>query len=164
VGNDPLPGSAVVELGRGPLQPRAAVTTLRLASDARPRYVVDMPQALPIHVLAAVPASNAAAVDPQRLAAMLRVTLTELADFAGLHRSSLSRNPNSPEIQGKLGLLTTILTRAAEVGGGTEKAVLWFRHQPIAALGYARPADLTAAGEGKVVLQYLDALEHGAYA
>jgi uncharacterized protein (DUF2384 family) len=123
-----------------------------------------MPPAFLTPVLTQVAAPNAAAVDPQRLAAMLGVTLTELADLAGLHRSSLSRNPHSPEIQGKLGLLTTILARAAEVGGGTEKAVLWFRHQPIAALGHARPADLTAAGEGKAVLQYLDALEHGAYA
>jgi len=115
-------------------------------------------------VLIQVADPDAAAVEPQRLAALLGVTLTELADLADLHRSSLSRNPHSPEIQGKLGLLTTILARAAEVGGGTAKAVLWFRHQPIAALGNARPADLTAAGEGKAVLQYLDALEQGAYA
>jgi uncharacterized protein (DUF2384 family) len=115
-------------------------------------------------VLAQVAARHAAAVEPQRLAAMLGITLTELAELAGLHRSSLSRNPHSPEIQGKLGLLTTILARAAEVGGGIDKAVLWFRHQPIAALGHARPADLAAAGEAKAVLHYLDALEHGAYA
>ena len=44
------------------------------------------------------------------------------------------------------------------------KAVIWFRHQPIAALGHARAADLVRRNEAGAVLDYLDALENGAYA
>lgn len=146
------------------IEPLQLPHSWRRDSNAFRCYNDAMATALLHPVLAQVAASNAAAVEPKRLAAMLGVTLTELADLAGVHRSSLSRNPRSPEIQGKLGLLATVLARAAEIGGGVEKAVLWFRHQPIPALGYVRAAELTAAGEGNAVLAYLDALEHGAYA
>ena len=50
------------------------------------------------------------------------------------------------------------------MSGSIEKAVVWFRHQPIAAFGGQRAADLTADGRGKHVLEYLDGLENGVYA
>lgn len=127
-------------------------------------YIVAMTQALLDPVLSQVAARGVAAIDPQRLAATLGVTISDMAELARVHRSSLTRNPASPEVQRKLGVVATILSRAADAGGSLDKAVLWFRYQPIAALGQARAADLVAAGEGAAVLQYLDALEHGAYA
>lgn len=109
-------------------------------------------------------ASSDGAIDPRRLAETLLVTVGEIADLAGVHRSSLTRNPGSPEIQRRLGPIATILSRAAGMGGGLDKAVIWFRHQPIAALGHARAADLVRRNEAGAVLDYLDALENGAYA
>jgi uncharacterized protein (DUF2384 family) len=104
------------------------------------------------------------AIDPKRLAEMLLATTSEVAELANVHRSSLTRNPDSPEIQRKLGPIATILSRAADMSGSLDKAVVWFRHQPIAALGHARAADLVRQGEADAVLDYLDALENGAYA
>ena len=104
------------------------------------------------------------AIDPKRLAEMLLATTGEVAELANVHRSSLTRNPGSPEIQRKLGPIATILSRAADMSGSLDKAVVWFRHQPIAALGQARAADLVRRGEADAVLDYLDALENGAYA
>lgn len=103
-------------------------------------------------------------IDPKRLASTLHATVAEVAELAGVHRSSLTRNPASPEIQRKLGDIATVLSRATEMSGSLEKAIVWFRHQPIPALDHARAADLVAQGRAGTVLKYLDVLEHGAYA
>lgn len=132
-------------------------------SDSQCRYMVVMATALLDTVLSRV-AVRGGAIDPKRLAEMLLATTSEVAELANVHRSSLTRNPDSPEIQRKLGPIATILSRAADMSGSLDKAVVWFRHQPIAALGHARAADLVRQGEADAVLDYLDALENGAYA
>ena len=70
----------------------------------------------------------------------------------------------SPEVQAKLGPIATILSRASDMGGGLAKAVIWFRHQPIAAFGYERAVDIVHGRKAGEVLRWLDALEDGAYA
>lgn len=113
--------------------------------------------------LSRIAAIDRATIDPQRLAATLNVAIGDMAKLAGVNRSSLSRNPGSPEVQKKLGAIATILARAASMSS-VEKAVLWFRYQPIPALGRVTPAELVAKGQSDTVIRYLDALEHGSYA
>ena len=115
-------------------------------------------------VIDALSGDKSAGIEPKRLADMLQMTQAELADLAGVHRPTLARNPGSPEVQSKLGPIATILSRASDMGGGLSRAVIWFRHQPIAAFGYKRAVEIVEAGEAKQVLQWLDALEDGAYA
>lgn len=115
-------------------------------------------------VIDALSADKAHGIEPKRLADMLQMSLSEIAELAGVHRTTLARNPGSPEVQAKLGPIATILSRATDMGGGLSKAVLWFRHQPIAAFGYKRAVDIVQAGEVAQILAWLDALEDGAYA
>lgn len=103
-------------------------------------------------------------IDPKRLGDMLHMTQAEVADLAGVHRTTLARNPGSPEVQAKLGPIATIMSRASDMGGGLAKAVIWFRYQPIAAFGYKRAVDIVQGGEAAQVLRWLDTLEGGAYA
>jgi putative toxin-antitoxin system antitoxin component (TIGR02293 family) len=115
-------------------------------------------------VIDALGSTQSAGLDPKRLADMLQMTLGEIADLSGVHRTTLSRNPDSPEVQSRLGPIATILSRASDMSGGLARAILWFRHQPVAAFGQNRPVDLVQSGEARVVLAWLDALEDGAYA
>lgn len=115
-------------------------------------------------VIDALSADAGAGIEPKRLGDMLHMTQAEVADLAGVHRTTLARNPGSPEVQAKLGPIATILSRASDMGGGLAKAVIWFRHQPIAAFGYKRAVDVVQGGEAAQVLRWLDALEDGAYA
>lgn len=115
-------------------------------------------------VFDALVGDKAAGLEPRRLAEMLHMTQAEIADLAGVHRTTLARNPRSPEVQARLGPIATILSRASEMGGGLARAVIWFRHQPIAAFGYKRAVDVVHEGEADQVLRWLDALEDGAYA
>lgn len=115
-------------------------------------------------VIDALSGVTSSRIEPKRLADMLQMTQAEVADLAGVHRTTLTRNPGSPEVQSKLGPIATILSRASDVGGGLSRAVIWFRHQPIAAFGYKRAVEIVEAGEAEQVLRWLDALEDGAYA
>lgn len=115
-------------------------------------------------VIGALSTETNAGIEPKKLGDMLHMTQAEIAELAGVHRTTLARNPSSPEVQAKLGPIATILSRASDMGGGLAKAVIWFRHQPIAAFGYKRAIDIVEAGESEAVLRWLDALEDGAYA
>ena len=115
-------------------------------------------------VIDALSANAGASIEPKRLGDMLHMTQAEVADLAGVHRTTVPRKPGSPEVQAKLGPIATILSRASDMGGGLAKAVIWFRHQPIAAFGYKRAVDVVQGGEAAQVLRWLDALEDGAYA
>ena len=115
-------------------------------------------------VLESLADPKSAVIDPRRLAATLHLTLGEVADLARVHRTSLARNAASPELQSRLGPIATILSRASAMSGSLPRAVLWFRHQPIAAFGDKRAADLVRAGEANTILAWLDALEDGAFA
>jgi len=118
----------------------------------------------PDTVLDNLAAPGTATIDPRRLSETLHMTLGEIADLAGVHRTTLARNPSSPEVQARLGPIATILARAADMSGGVARAVLWFRHQPIPALGQKRASDMVRTGHADAVLAWLDALEDGAYA
>ena len=115
-------------------------------------------------VLESLADPKSAVIDPRRLAATLHLTLGEVADLARVHRTSLARNAASPELQSRLGPIATILSRASAMSGSLPRAVLWFRHQPIAAFGDKSAADLVKAGEANAILAWLDALEDGAFA
>jgi uncharacterized protein (DUF2384 family) len=102
-------------------------------------------------------------LSPRRVSDRLRMPVAQLARLARLHRNTLS-HPESALVQTRLGEIVTILAKAAELGGDPDKAVVWFRHQPIAAFGNQTAEELVAAGHGEAVLGHLDDLRDGAYA
>ncbi|HEY4042419.1 MAG TPA: hypothetical protein VGM32_11335, partial [Rhodopila sp.] len=71
-------------------------------------------------------------VSPQRMSRRLRLPLGELAKLAHLHRNTLAKHPDSPVVQRNLEPIVRILTVAEELTGDADRAIVWFRHQPIA--------------------------------
>jgi hypothetical protein len=58
-----------------------------------------------------------------------------------------------------------ILAEAAELlGDDADKAVLWFRHQPLAGFDHQTAEELVTAGHARAVLTHLAMLREGAYA
>ncbi len=102
-------------------------------------------------------------LSPRRVSERLRMPVAQLARLARLHRNTLA-HPESPLVQTRLGEIVTILAKAAELGGDPGKAVVWFRHQPIAAFGNRTAEELVAAGQGEAVLGHLADLQDGVYA
>ena len=104
------------------------------------------------------------AIAPQRMAGALGLPMTDLARLAHVNRNTLSSKPRLPSVQEGLGLVARIIARASELAGGDDRAILWFRHQPIAGFGGSTAEELVVAGHGRAVIDYLEALDAGSYA
>jgi uncharacterized protein (DUF2384 family) len=105
------------------------------------------------------------AISPEKVAAMLHISLTEVARLADVHRNTLARAPTSPKVQERLGDVMRILTEAADLlGGDLGKAALWFCYQPLAGFDGRTADELVASGDASAVLTHLAMLRDGAYA
>jgi hypothetical protein len=102
-------------------------------------------------------------IAPRRLAERLRVPMTRLSKLAHVNRNTLSAKAGSPVVQERLGEIARIIAKAAELSGDEGRAIIWFRHQPIDALGGTAEA-LVEEGHADAVMHYLRVLEAGSYA
>jgi len=104
-------------------------------------------------------------LSPQRMSEALRISLSHLARIAQVHRNSLSQHPDAPAVQAGLGEVARIVATAAELlGGDTAKAIVWFRHQPLAGFDGRTAEELVAAGHADAVVTHLEILRDGGYA
>jgi hypothetical protein len=100
-------------------------------------------------------------ISPKRLSAVLGVPAQSFATLTGIHRNTL-RNPASERLQGKLREIVKAITAAAELTGDVQKAIYWYRNEPIGDYGYRTAAELVAQGHLDAVLAYVGDLADGA--
>ena len=103
-------------------------------------------------------------IAPQRMAARLRVPMTELAKLTRLNRNTLASKAGSTSVQAELGTIARIIARAAELSGDDGRAIIWFRHQPITGFDGKTAEQLVEEGHADAVLWHLEGLENGTYA
>lgn len=103
-------------------------------------------------------------ISPERIGKALRISLSEVARLAKVHRNTLAQKPGSPMVQERLGEVARIVAAAADLMEGDKgRAVVWFRHQPLAGFDGSTAAELTMAGHGNAVLAHLEMLRDGVY-
>ena len=100
----------------------------------------------------------------RRIAALLGVTLTELAALAGVARNTLTAKSGARKVDQALSPVARIVAMASEMAGGDERAALWFKHQPIPGWAGKTAYDLVREGKANKVLAYLEAVRSGVYA
>ncbi|CAH1688396.1 conserved hypothetical protein [Hyphomicrobiales bacterium] len=100
----------------------------------------------------------------RRIAALLGVTLTELAALAGVARNTLTAKSGARKVDQALSPVARIVAMASEMAGGDERAALWFKHQPIPGWAGKTAYDLVREGKADKVLAYLEAVRSGVYA
>ncbi len=101
-------------------------------------------------------------VSPQRMSRRLRLPLAELAKLAHVHRNTLAQRPDSPVVQKRP--VVPILTAAEQLTGDADRAIVWFRHQPIAGHDGRTALELVEAGHADAIMAHLEDLRDGAYA
>lgn len=101
-------------------------------------------------------------ISPKRFAEKAGLRLSALARLAGVHRNTLRQNPASEPLQTKLQEMTKVITAAVELTGDVDRAIYWFRNEPIADYRHKTAAELVAEGHLDAVLTYLDDLKNGA--
>jgi len=100
-------------------------------------------------------------ISPKRVAEALGIPLSNLALLTGCHRNTM-RNPTSDRLQTKLREIVSIISTAARIAGDTDKALYWFRNEPIGDYDNKTAETLVAEGHGEAVRLFLLDLENGA--
>ena len=103
-------------------------------------------------------------IAPRRLAERLRLPMTGLAKLAHVNRNTLATNAGSAPVQAQLGKIAGVIARATELSGDEGRAIIWFRHQPIASFGGRTAKQLVEEGHADAVMEHLAGLENGVYA
>jgi hypothetical protein len=103
-------------------------------------------------------------ISPQRMGDRLRLPLADLAKLAHVHRNTLARNPDSAVVQKGLEPVVHILAAAEELTGDADRAIIWFRHQPLAGHGGRTASQLVEQGHADAVIAHLEDLRDGSYA
>lgn len=101
-------------------------------------------------------------ISPARFAMAVGVSLQALAALAGVHRNTVSQHPESGRLQDRLRDMAKAILAAAALTGDLEKAIYWFRNEPIGDYRQKTAAELVAEGRLDAVLAYLDDLRRGA--
>jgi lambda repressor-like predicted transcriptional regulator len=101
-------------------------------------------------------------ISPKRFAEKAGLRLSTLARLAGVHRNTLRQNPASEPLQTKLQEMIKVIAAAVELTGDVDRAIYWFRNEPIADYRHKTAAELVAEGHLDAVLTYLDDLKNGA--
>ena len=100
-------------------------------------------------------------ISPTRFSVVLGVKVMALAELTGVHRNTL-RNPSSERLQLKMREMIKVISAAAELTGDIQKAIYWYRNEPIADYDHRTAAELVADGHADAVLAYIRDLENGA--
>jgi hypothetical protein len=100
-------------------------------------------------------------ISPNRLSKALGVPVTGLAELTGVHRNTL-RNPSSERLQGRMREMIKVISAAAELTGALDKAIYWYRNEPIPDYDHKTAAELVAEGHVEAVLAYIRDLGNGA--
>lgn len=103
-------------------------------------------------------------ISPRRLSEALHMGVSELARTVNLHRNTLATKPDSAKVQERLGEITRIIATAADLTGDPDRAVIWFRHQPLGQFDYKTAEQLVHEGQGAAVVKHLEMLSDGVYA
>jgi hypothetical protein len=101
-------------------------------------------------------------ISPLRFAKAAGVSVQALAALAGVHRNTVSQHPDSSRLQERLRDMVKAIVAAVGVTGDLDKAIYWFRNEPIADYRHQTAAELVAVGRLDAVLAYLEDLRNGA--
>lgn len=103
-------------------------------------------------------------LSPARISQRLRLPMADLARITHVHRNTLAQRPSAAMVQKSLGPLVRILAMAEQLTGDADRAIIWFRHQPIAGHDGRTAIELVEQGHASAVVAHLEDLRDGSYA
>jgi hypothetical protein len=107
------------------------------------------------------PDTPAPMLSPKRFSQVMHIDLQTLAEQAHVHRNTISRAPGSRGVQDFLREALRVIKAATELNGDLNKAVFWYRNEPLSVFGYKTAERLVSEGRTDDLLRYLTSLEAG---
>ena len=108
------------------------------------------------------PAEPAPVLSPKRFSQAMHIDLQTLAEQAHVHRNTISRAPGSRRIQDFLREALRVIKAATDLNGDLNKALFWYRNEPLSVFGYKTAERLVSEGRTDDLLPYMASLEAGA--
>ena len=106
--------------------------------------------------------SDSPALSARAFGQALKIDLQTLAQQAHVHRNTISRAPSSESVQRFLREAVRVLRAASDVTGDVERAMFWYRNEPLPVFGYKTAEQLVSDGRADDVIRYVVSLEAGA--
>lgn len=100
-------------------------------------------------------------VSPKRFSLVFRIDMRTLAAQARVHRNTLSRTPDAESVQSYLRESLRVMRAATDVTDSIEKALFWFKNQPLPVFDYKTPQDLVSEKRTDALIKYLQSLRAG---
>ena len=101
-------------------------------------------------------------LSPKRFSQAMHIDLQTLAEQAHVHRNTISRAPSSRGVQDFLRQALRVIKAATDLNGDLNKALFWYRTEPLAVFGYKTAERLVSEGRTDDLLRYVTSLEAGA--
>ena len=108
------------------------------------------------------PDEPAPVLSPKRFSQAMHIDLQTLAEQAHVHRNTISRAPGSRGVQDFLREALRVIKAATDLNGDLNKALFWYRNEPLSVFGYKPPERLVSEGRTDDLLPYMASLEAGA--
>ena len=102
------------------------------------------------------------ALSPERLADALELSTQRLAALAHVHRNTVSTAPGSAKLQAAMGDVVRVLSAATSLTGNVDRALFWFRNEPIADFDHLTAMQLVERGKVQAVVDYIESISVGA--
>lgn len=100
------------------------------------------------------------------IAHAFRMTKIQLAETVGLGREAVSKEARArgPKTQARVKEMLEIIVRVADWAGGEERAMAWYRSEPLPEFGGRTAEALVKSGDAAAVRDYLDHVALGGFA
>ncbi len=108
------------------------------------------------------PGTPAPVLSPKRFSQAMHIDLQTLAEQAHVHRNTISRAPGSRGVQDFLREALRVITAATDLNGDLNKALFWYRNEPLSVFGYKTAERLVSEGRTDDLLRYVTSIEAGA--
>ena len=105
--------------------------------------------------------TGTASLSPKRYGQVLRLDMQTLAAQAHVHRNTISRAPDAESVQRYLRESVRVMRAAVDITGSVEKAIFWFKNNPLATFDYKTPQELVSEGRTETLIRYVQSLQAG---
>ncbi|MCC7006928.1 MAG: DUF2384 domain-containing protein [Ottowia sp.] len=108
------------------------------------------------------PNAGASVLSPKRFTALMNMDIQELATQAHVHRNTITRAPESESLQRFIREAVRVVRAAADISGDIDRAIFWYRNEPLPVFKYKTAETLVSEGRADDVLNYVMSLQAGA--
>lgn len=102
-------------------------------------------------------------LSPTKFIDLLKIDVGTFANRAHVHRNTVSRAPESATVQDHIRQNIRVLKAVYDLNGGDlQKALVWFKNEPIREFDYKTPEMVVAEGRADDVIKLLEMYDAGA--